>query len=164
MASQDDVVLLNVEDGIARIRFNRPAALNAIDEAVARGFLSACEAVSQQSDLRVVVLSGAGRAFMAGGDVRKMREAGADAAPLVDALLGFLNPALNVRMMSNGNLGHTRFQVSTLRRFETRVLLGEILTRVAMIGKSFPGRFGERGVCTTVGIPPNLACSQFERD
>jgi 2-(1,2-epoxy-1,2-dihydrophenyl)acetyl-CoA isomerase len=94
MASQDDVVMLNVEDGIARIRFNRPAALNAIDEAVARGFLSACEAVSQRSDVRVVVLSGAGRAFMAGGDVRRMREAGADAAPVVDALLGFLNPAL----------------------------------------------------------------------
>ena len=94
MSSPDDVVLLSVEDGIARIRFNRPAALNAIDEAVARGFLAACEAVSQRSDVRVVVMSGNGRAFMAGGDVRKMREAGADAGPLVDSLLGFLNPAL----------------------------------------------------------------------
>ena len=81
MSSPDDRVLLNVEDGIAHIRFNRPAALNAIDEALARGFHSACEAVSQRSDVRVVVLSGAGRAFMAGGDVRRMREAGADAAP-----------------------------------------------------------------------------------
>src|SRR5918992_1387070 len=94
MPSPDDLVLLNVEDAIARIRFNRPNALNAIDEAVARGFLSACEAVSRRDDVRVVVLSGAGRAFMAGGDVRRMREAGADAAPLVDALLGLLNPAL----------------------------------------------------------------------
>ena len=94
MVSANEVVLLNVEDGIARIRFNRPGALNAIDEALARGFFSACDAVSQRSDVRVVVLSGAGRAFMAGGDVRRMREAGADAAPLADALLGLINPAL----------------------------------------------------------------------
>ena len=94
MSTPDDVVLFDVKDGIARIRFNRPAALNAIDEGVARGFLSACEAVSRRSDVRVVVLSGAGRAFMAGGDVRRMHEAGADAAPLIGALLDLLNPAL----------------------------------------------------------------------
>ena len=94
MQSPDDVVLLNVEDGIARIRFNRPAALNAIDEAIARGFLAACEGVSQRSDVRVVVLCGAGRAFMAGGDVRRMRDAEPDAATLADALLGLINPAL----------------------------------------------------------------------
>jgi 2-(1,2-epoxy-1,2-dihydrophenyl)acetyl-CoA isomerase len=94
MPTSDDVVLLDVKDGIARIRFNRPGALNAIDEAIARAFLSACEAVSQRSDVRVVVLSGAGRAFMAGGDVRRMHEAGANAATLVNALLGLINPAL----------------------------------------------------------------------
>ncbi len=42
MAASNDVVTLKVEDGIARIRFNRPDALNAIDEALARGFLSGC--------------------------------------------------------------------------------------------------------------------------
>ena len=94
MPTPDDVVLLDVKDGIARIRFNRPAALNALDDGMARGFLSACEVVSRQSDLRVIVLSGAGRAFMAGGDVRRMHEAGADAAPVIGALLDLLNPAL----------------------------------------------------------------------
>jgi len=94
MSSPNEAVLFDVEDGIARICFNRPAALNAIDEAVARGFLAACEAASQRPDVRVVVLKGAGRAFMAGGDVRRMREAGADAALMVDTLLGLINPAL----------------------------------------------------------------------
>jgi 2-(1,2-epoxy-1,2-dihydrophenyl)acetyl-CoA isomerase len=94
MATPDDVVLLDVRDAIAHIRFNRPAALNAIDEGVARRFHSACEAVSQRSDVRVIVLSGAGRAFMAGGDVRRMHEAGADAAPLIGVLLDLLNAAL----------------------------------------------------------------------
>lgn len=94
MASADDVVLFSVEDGIARIRFNRPAALNAIDDALARGFFAACEAAAKRDDVRVVVMSGEGRAFMAGGDVRRMREAGANAAPLVDTILGYINPAL----------------------------------------------------------------------
>ncbi|HYC46150.1 MAG TPA: enoyl-CoA hydratase-related protein [Burkholderiales bacterium] len=93
MSLPQDAVLLNVQDGIARIRFNRPDALNAIDDALARGFLAACEAVSQRSDVRVVVLSGAGRAFMAGGDLRRMHAAG-EAGPLADALLRVLNPAL----------------------------------------------------------------------
>src|SRR4051812_33142999 len=94
MTSIDDVVLLSVDEGTARIRFNRPDALNAIDDAVARGFLAACEAVSQRTDVRVVVLNGAGRAFMAGGDVRRMHEAGADAPDMIGELLGFINPAL----------------------------------------------------------------------
>jgi 2-(1,2-epoxy-1,2-dihydrophenyl)acetyl-CoA isomerase len=94
MPSVDDVVLFNVEDGIARLCFNRPRALNAIDDALARGLLSACETVSQRADVRVVVLSAAGPAFMAGGDVRRMREARPDAAQLVDTLLGLINPAL----------------------------------------------------------------------
>src|ERR1043165_7661325 len=87
MSTPDDVVLLEVTDAIARIRFNRPAALNAIDEAVAQGFHSACEAVSRRADVRAIVLSGAGRAFMAGGDVRRMHDARTDAPSLVGKLL-----------------------------------------------------------------------------
>jgi 2-(1,2-epoxy-1,2-dihydrophenyl)acetyl-CoA isomerase len=94
MSAPDDVVLFEVTEAIARIRFNRPAALNAIDEATAEAFHSACEAVSRRTDVRVIVLSGSGRAFMAGGDVRRMHDARADAASLVGALLDVINPAL----------------------------------------------------------------------
>lgn len=94
MSTPHDVVLLEVTDAIARIRFNRPAALNAIDEAVAQGFHSACEAVSRRRDVRVIVLSGEGRAFMAGGDVRRMHDARAHAPSLVGELLDLINPAL----------------------------------------------------------------------
>ena len=94
MSTPDDIVLLEVTDSIARIRFNRPAALNAIDEAVAEGFHSACEAVSGRTDVRAIVLFGTGRAFMAGGDVRRMHDARADAPSLVGTLLNLINPAL----------------------------------------------------------------------
>src|SRR5687767_5198065 len=94
MTSANDLVLFSVEEGIARIRLNRPDALNAIDAAMARGFATACEAVARRSDVRVVVLSGEGRAFNAGGDVRGMHEAGGDVTAMADGLLSAANPAL----------------------------------------------------------------------
>ena len=62
------------EDGIAHIRFNRPAALNAIDVPMARAFFDGCRRIAADAEVRVVVLSGEGRAFMAGGDIAAMRD------------------------------------------------------------------------------------------
>ena len=39
MQSRNDPVLLSVQDGVAQVRFNRPAALNAIDQPLADRFL-----------------------------------------------------------------------------------------------------------------------------
>ena len=87
-------VLFDVADGVARIRFNRPSALNAIDEALARAFLAACEDIARRDDIRVVVMSGEGKGFMAGGDVARMVEAVPNVGTFVDALLDALEPAL----------------------------------------------------------------------
>ena len=87
-------VLFDVADGVARIRFNRPSALNAIDEALARAFLAASEAIARRDDIRVVVMSGEGKGFMAGGDVAGMVEAAPNAGTFVDALLDGIEPAL----------------------------------------------------------------------
>lgn len=61
------------EGGVADLRFNRPKALNAIDRAMARGFLRACEDIAADAAVRVVRIGGEGRAFMAGGDLVEMR-------------------------------------------------------------------------------------------
>jgi len=60
----------DAETGIARITFNRPEVLNAVDLPLARAARAAVEAVAARSGLRGLVLGGAGRVFMAGGDVR----------------------------------------------------------------------------------------------
>lgn len=89
-------VLFDVADGVARIRFNRPSALNAIDEALARALLAACEDIARRDDIRVVVISGEGKGFMAGGDVARMVEAGPNVGTFVDALLDALEPTLRL--------------------------------------------------------------------
>jgi 2-(1,2-epoxy-1,2-dihydrophenyl)acetyl-CoA isomerase len=69
MSVSDQPVHLNVDGPIARIVFNRPKVLNALNVAAAEGFLAACKSVAADSGNRVVVIAGEGRAFMAGGDV-----------------------------------------------------------------------------------------------
>lgn len=68
-------VLLDFDGPICSIRFNRPQALNAIDTSLARDFLLACREVAARPDVRVLVLSGEGRGFMAGGDIAQFRDA-----------------------------------------------------------------------------------------
>lgn len=62
------------EGAVAHIRFNRPKALNAINGAMAQGFLHACQTIAADPAVRVLCLAGEGRAFMAGGDLAEMRE------------------------------------------------------------------------------------------
>lgn len=86
MSSSDATLLFDVEGPIARIRFNRPRALNALDRTMAEGLLRICKTIRTAPDIRVVVFSGEGRAFMAGGDLDYFHadlSAAAQAAPTV---------------------------------------------------------------------------------
>lgn len=69
------LVLLRVEEGVAHIRLNRPDALNVLDVELAKAL---CECAARAVDdpaVRVIVLSGEGRAFCAGGDLAYFRGA-----------------------------------------------------------------------------------------
>ena len=63
-----DRILLDVTDGIAHLRLNRPDKLNALDGALFQALVDAGEALKQEGAVRVVVLSGEGRGFCAGLD------------------------------------------------------------------------------------------------
>lgn len=61
---------------VARITLNRPARLNAIDDRMPREIRRAVEAANADDRVHVIVLSGAGRAFCAGYDLKKYAEGG----------------------------------------------------------------------------------------
>lgn len=63
-------VLLDISDSIARIRLNRPDAANAVDADLLRALHAAVLRVHADPTVRVAVLSGEGRNFCAGGDVK----------------------------------------------------------------------------------------------
>ena len=66
--SPDDV-LYDSADGVARITLNRPLVLNAINRNVTRLLDDALDRAEADEHARAVILSGAGRAFSAGGDL-----------------------------------------------------------------------------------------------
>lgn len=65
-----EAVLTEVRDGIAVITINRPEARNAVNGEVARGIAAATDAFDADSDVRVLVLTGAGGTFSAGMDLK----------------------------------------------------------------------------------------------
>jgi 2-(1,2-epoxy-1,2-dihydrophenyl)acetyl-CoA isomerase len=59
----------------ATVTLNRPERLNALDAGSCRLLMEAIRRCEKDSDIRAIVLTGAGKAFCAGGDVREMRAA-----------------------------------------------------------------------------------------
>jgi 2-(1,2-epoxy-1,2-dihydrophenyl)acetyl-CoA isomerase len=68
--AMNDTVLLTRDGPVATLTLNRPDALNALDYAMVDALVACTAEVAADDALRVVVLRGAGRHFMAGGDIR----------------------------------------------------------------------------------------------
>jgi 2-(1,2-epoxy-1,2-dihydrophenyl)acetyl-CoA isomerase len=65
-------LLESIEDGVAVLTLNRPEALNALSMDIRHGLLNAMERYADDSNVRCIVITGAGRAFCSGGDVKSM--------------------------------------------------------------------------------------------
>ena len=63
-----------VTDRIATLTLNRPDRLNALSTSILDGLLEALPRLGADPDVAVVILTGAGRGFCAGGDVKSMAE------------------------------------------------------------------------------------------
>jgi len=75
MATQVEVhVNLHVHDGIALIQLNRPEKMNAIGALTRQQLSDAIKQAERDDAVRVVVLTGSGRAFCSGADVTEMAQ------------------------------------------------------------------------------------------
>lgn len=70
----NSTVLLNVENHVATVTLNTPEQLNAMDEKMGEDFTRALNDIRADKNIRVVILTGAGRAFSAGGNLEMLRE------------------------------------------------------------------------------------------
>jgi 2-(1,2-epoxy-1,2-dihydrophenyl)acetyl-CoA isomerase len=84
---EQDLVLVAIDGGIARITLNRPDRLNALDHDLAVALGTALEGLERDPTLRAVTLMGAGRMFMAGGDITVFKKAGNDAPHVIGGLI-----------------------------------------------------------------------------
>jgi enoyl-CoA hydratase/carnithine racemase len=73
-------VRLACDDGVAHILLARPEQLNAIDAALLEALDDACATIERDAGIRAVALTGAGRAFCAGADLRAVETLAPQAA------------------------------------------------------------------------------------
>jgi 2-(1,2-epoxy-1,2-dihydrophenyl)acetyl-CoA isomerase len=80
-----DEVLYGVAEGVATVTLNRPEALNAITPTMTLALDQALTEAEQSDEVRCIVITGAGRGFCAGGDLKAVQ---ARAAAIQTASLG----------------------------------------------------------------------------
>jgi enoyl-CoA hydratase/carnithine racemase len=75
--AMSDRVVIQMDNGVADVKLNRPDKMNALDGAMFAALSEAGESLKADPSVRAVVLSGEGRAFCAGldfGSFNKMSE------------------------------------------------------------------------------------------
>jgi 2-(1,2-epoxy-1,2-dihydrophenyl)acetyl-CoA isomerase len=85
-------LLLEVADSVATLTLDRPDALNSLTVPLKEELLATFRRIARDPDVRAIVLTGAGRAFCAGQDLRERLEPGA--APLAKEVRERYNPLI----------------------------------------------------------------------
>jgi len=92
-----DTIKVETNDRVCVITLNEPDRLNALSDRMAVEFKGAVEGLKQRSDVRAVIVTGAGRAFSAGGNFAEMKKnLGGDPAVCKHRIYGFYKSFLSV--------------------------------------------------------------------
>lgn len=70
----DRTVLIDIAEGVAWVTMNRPAKMNALNKQLKRELEDAFDDLAADDAVKVVVLTGAGRAFSSGADLKEVHE------------------------------------------------------------------------------------------
>jgi len=71
--ADEALVLRRDADGVARLTLNRPRAYNALSMDLMQALIDALDAIGADRDVKAVILSGAGKGFCAGHDLKELR-------------------------------------------------------------------------------------------
>ena len=66
-----ETIIFEKEDNVAVITFNRPDARNAVNNQVRAEFTAAIAEVEADDDIKVLILTGSGKAFASGVDIKE---------------------------------------------------------------------------------------------
>src|SRR5579884_2849913 len=80
-----DVVLRSIEDGVAVLTLNRPDRLNAWTREMEHDYFQALEECGADEEVRVIVVTGAGRGFCAGADMGDLQALGSGGVELPES-------------------------------------------------------------------------------
>jgi enoyl-CoA hydratase/carnithine racemase len=95
-------IIVEKEDGVAKITLNRPEVLNALDGGVINELKTAIKDVSKDKDVRAVVITGAGRGFCSGVDLASSASVIAGLTEIHEVIKGITNMEKPVIALING--------------------------------------------------------------
>lgn len=99
MQKSFETIAYEERDGVAWLTFSRPQSLNAFNEEMSAELVTVIEHLASTDDVRVLVLRGEGRSFMAGADIGMLqRWAALPAEDLTELLKGTFSPTLLERL------------------------------------------------------------------
>jgi enoyl-CoA hydratase/carnithine racemase len=96
MPSPDEAILLETKDGLATITLNRPDVLNAITRPMLVRLGDVIAEAADDPDAQVLVLTGAGRAFSAGVDLKVLGDRSLEGGSVGDILDGPARAAMRL--------------------------------------------------------------------
>src|SRR5215212_1944137 len=153
--SQSDVVLYSVEGSAARITLNRPEKRNALNDAVIAGLKQRLKNAAADKNVRVVVISGAGKDFCSGADLSALQKiAGASVAENSEDARSLLELFLLIRAI----------QVPVVAAVTGRALAGGcgLATACDLVLASASARFGYPEV--KIGFVPAMVMAILRRN
>ncbi len=92
---------VQIENKIATIKLMDPENLNPLNKEMAKDLLESLESLEENNDVRCVIITGSGRAFSAGGDIKRFKssiEAGTSGKEMDDLLKNLYTIALILRL------------------------------------------------------------------
>jgi 2-(1,2-epoxy-1,2-dihydrophenyl)acetyl-CoA isomerase len=147
---------LSEADGVATIRLNRPDVLNAVDLEAAYALRSAVVAAERSQTARCILLTGAGKHFSAGGDVRFSLDLPlAERQGVFDEILQVLNDAIpRLRQMPKPVAASVRGAVAGL---------GVSLVAACDIAIAASGAVFSMAYCAIGGVPDSGASAAIAK-
>ena len=88
-------ITLERRNGVATLTLNRPTTANSIDLPLARELMDAAIVCDDDPETRAVILTGAGKMFCAGGDLRSFADAGLGVGSKLKELTAYLHAAIS---------------------------------------------------------------------
>jgi 2-(1,2-epoxy-1,2-dihydrophenyl)acetyl-CoA isomerase len=146
----EKTVLVQVRDGVATVTLNRPEGANALDLAMGRDLLEAALAIEADPTARAVVVTGAGKHFCFGGDLRGMAQTGERVGAYLNELTTNIHAAISA---------FTRMKAPVIAAVNGTAAGGGVglvcMTDLAIAGRS--SRFSL--AYTGVGLAPDCSTS-----
>lgn len=148
-------IFLDISNHVAQITLNRPEVYNAISDVMRQELKDAVDLINKELGVRVVTVTGAGKAFCAGGDLRAMAERNNEHVPFHD-----------LRKANRWRTGDTIRKIKTVKQPVIAVLNGaaigaglglalacdmRVASETAKLGFAFVKR----------GLPPDWGNSYF---